>query len=234
MLMTQSQSPNKNNIILSLENIKRSFNLGGQNINILKGVNIKVQKGEFIAIMGPSGSGKSTLLNIMGLLDVPTSGTYIYNNKNVTSFNSNQLANIRNKDAGFIFQSFNLLPKMTALDNVVLPSVLGDAENIEKGRVLLEQLGLKDRLTHLPNELSGGQKQRVAIARAMINSPSIIFADEPTGNLDSKSGEEVLKIILKLNKQQGKTIVMVTHDDNISNLADRTIFIKDGYNVENL
>jgi len=184
--------------------------------------------------MGPSGSGKSTLLNIMGLLDVPTSGTYIYNNKNVTSFNSNQLANIRNKDAGFIFQSFNLLPKMTALDNVVLPSVLGDAENIEKGRVLLEQLGLKDRLTHLPNELSGGQKQRVAIARAMINSPSIIFADEPTGNLDSKSGEEVLKIILKLNKQQGKTIVMVTHDDNISNLADRTIFIKDGYNVENL
>jgi len=234
MLMTQSQSPNKNNIILSLENIKRSFNLGGQNINILKGVNIKVQKGEFIAIMGPSGSGKSTLLNIMGLLDVPTSGTYIYNNKNVTSFNSNQLANIRNKDAGFIFQSFNLLPKMTALDNVVLPSVLGDAENIEKGRALLEQLGLKDRLTHLPNELSGGQKQRVAIARAMINSPSIIFADEPTGNLDSKSGEEVLKIILKLNKQQGKTIVMVTHDDNISNLADRTIFIKDGYNVENL
>jgi len=232
--MTQSQSPNKNNIILSLENIKRSFNLGGQNINILKGVNIKVQKGEFIAIMGPSGSGKSTLLNIMGLLDVPTSGTYIYNNKNVTSFNSNQLANIRNKDAGFIFQSFNLLPKMTALDNVVLPSVLGDAENIEKGRVLLEQLGLKDRLTHLPNELSGGQKQRVAIARAMINSPSIIFADEPTGNLDSKSGKEVLKIILELNKKEQKTIIMVTHDDNISSLADRTIFIKDGYNINSL
>lgn len=230
--MTLSRS--QNNPIVSTKDIKRAFKLGDQTIEILKGISLEIKKGEFVALMGPSGSGKSTLLNILGLLDIPTSGEYTLDKKNVEKLSSDDLADIRNRKLGFIFQSFNLLPKVSALDNVVLPSIFRDEEEIEKATELLTKLGLEDRLDHLPNELSGGQRQRVAIARALINSPEILFADEPTGNLDSKSGEEVMEIILELNKKEGKTIIMVTHDDNISELADRTIYIKDGYVVENL
>ena len=229
-----TQSPSQSNVIVSTNNLKRSFELGNQNIEVLKGISIKIKKGEFVALMGPSGSGKSTLLNILGLLDIPTSGTYTLDEKNVEALNSDQLADIRNQKLGFIFQSFNLLPKISALDNVILPSIFDDMEKTDKALELLEKLGLADRLDHLPNELSGGQRQRVAIARSLINTPEILFADEPTGNLDSKSGKEVLDIILDLNKKEGKTIIMVTHDDDISELADRTVYIKDGYLVDTL
>jgi putative ABC transport system ATP-binding protein len=230
--MTSSQSQSKP--IVQTKNIKRAFKLGDQTIEILKGISLDIKKGEFVALMGPSGSGKSTLLNILGLLDVPTSGEYTLDTENVENLSSDDLADIRNRKLGFIFQSFNLLQKVSALNNVVLPSIFRDEEEIEKATQLLTQLGLEDRLDHLPNELSGGQRQRVAIARSLINSPEILFADEPTGNLDSKSGEEVMEIILELNKKEGKTIIMVTHDDSISEMADRTIYIKDGYVVENL
>lgn len=230
--MTSSQS--QSNPIIKTRDITRAFKLGNQTIKILNGISVEIKRGEFVALMGPSGSGKSTLLNILGLLDVPTSGEYTLDSKNVEQLSSNDLADIRNKKLGFIFQSFNLLPKVSAIDNVVLPSIFRDEEDIEKATELLTKLGLEDRLDHLPNELSGGQRQRVAIARSLINSPEILFADEPTGNLDSKSGDEVMEIILNLNKKEGKTIIMVTHDDNISLLADRTIFIKDGYLVKSL
>ena len=230
--MTRSLSQNSS--IVSTEGIKRSFELGNQTIEVLKGISIEIKKGEFVALMGPSGSGKSTLLNILGLLDIPTSGKYTLDGKNVESLNSDNLADIRNQKLGFIFQSFNLLPKISALENVVLPSIFSERDNTEEAVSLLEKLGLSDRLDHLPNELSGGQRQRVAIARSLINAPEILFADEPTGNLDSKSGKEVLDIILDLNKKENKTIIMVTHDDNISELADRIVFIKDGYLVDKL
>lgn len=228
--MTSSQSQNK--VILSTDSIKRSFILGDQTIEVLKGISLDIKKGEFVALMGPSGSGKSTLLNILGLLDVPTSGKYNLDGKSVETLSSDDLADTRNNKLGFIFQSFNLLPKNSALENVSLPSIFKGDEEIDKAKKLLKKLGLEDRLSHLPNELSSGQKQRVAIARSLINSPEILFADEPTGNLDSKSGKEVLDIILDLNKKENKTIIMVTHDTSISKLADRTIYIKDGYLVK--
>jgi len=221
--------PLQNNVIVSTEDIKRYFKLGNQTIEVLKGISIKIKRGEFVALMGPSGSGKSTLLNILGLLDIPTAGKYTLDGENVESLNSDNLADIRNQKLGFIFQSFNLLPKISALENVVLPSIFNGKNMTEEATILLEKLGLADRLDHLPNELSGGQKQRVAIARSLINSPDFLLADEPTGNLDSKSGEEVLEIILDLNKKEEKTIIMVTHDQNISKLADRIIYMKDGY-----
>ncbi|OGC60167.1 macrolide ABC transporter ATP-binding protein [candidate division WWE3 bacterium RIFOXYB1_FULL_43_24] len=230
--MTPLQSPNSS--IIKIKDIKRSFRLGTQTIDVLKGISLDIKKGEFVALMGPSGSGKSTLLNILGLLDVPTSGSYMLDEENVEKLSSDNLADIRNKKLGFIFQSFNLIPKVSALDNVVLPSIFYVKEETDKAVQLLTKLGLEDRLDHLPNELSGGQKQKVAIARSLINSPEILFADEPTGNLDSKSGDEVLEIILNLNKKDGKTIVMVTHDDSISAMADRVVHIKDGYLVNGL
>lgn len=230
--MTVSQSQN-NPVVKTLE-LKREFKIGDQTIEILKGISLEIRSGEFVALMGPSGSGKSTLLNILGLLDIPSSGKYALEGINVESLNSDNLADIRNQKIGFIFQSFNLLPKVSALDNVVLPSIFKDTEDVDRGRKLLTDLGLGSRLDHMPNELSGGQRQRVAIARALINSPEILMADEPTGNLDSKSGDEVLKIILDLNRTEGKTIIMVTHDDNISELAHRTIYMKDGYLVNNI
>jgi putative ABC transport system ATP-binding protein len=183
---------------------------------------------EFVALMGPSGSGKSTLLNIIGALDKPTNGEYLIGDKNVSNLSRDQLAQIRNTYIGFIFQNFQLIPTLSSLENVVLPSFYAGVHNYAKAKELLTMVGMGDRLDNKPNELSGGQRQRVAIARALINDPQFILADEPTGNLDSKTGTEILKLILSLKKDYGKTILMVTHDPSIAKLADRTIYLKDG------
>ncbi len=226
--MIKSQLSNENSkYLIETASLRKSFSLGKQTLDILKGVDIKISHGEFIALMGPSGSGKSTLLNILGLLDHPTSGTYKLVDTEVSKMVSNTLSEIRNKKIGFIFQSFNLLPKLTALENVIVPSLFAGKEKNDKALELLRSVGLQDRISHYPNELSGGQKQRVAIARALINDPDLILADEPTGNLDSVSGKEVMNIIVALH-QKGKTIVMVTHDEELAEFADKVIHIKDG------
>jgi len=226
--MIKSQSPNETSkYLIETSNLRKSFSLGKQTLDILKGVDIKISRGEFIALMGPSGSGKSTLLNILGLLDYPTSGTYKLIDTEVSKIGSNTLSEIRNKKIGFIFQSFNLLPKLTALENVAVPSLFAGEEKNDKALELLQSVGLQDRISHYPNELSGGQKQRVAIARALINDPELILADEPTGNLDSVSGKDVMNIIVDLHKE-GRTIVMVTHDEELAKFADKVIHIKDG------
>ena len=216
--------------IIRLEHLYKSYFLGKEEIPVLKDINLKVQKNEYVALMGPSGSGKSTLMNILGCLDQPTSGKYFLNDIDVSTMNDNELAHIRNKFIGFVFQTFHLLPRNTALENVEMPLIyagLPKKERIERARIALEKVGLADRMHHKPNELSGGQRQRVAIARALVNQPSLILADEPTGNLDSKTSIEIMNLLEQIY-QQGNTIVLVTHEEDISKYARRIIRLKDG------
>lgn len=204
--------------------------MGTEIIRALRSVSIQVKKGEYVAFMGPSGSGKSTLMNIVGCLDSPSGGSYILNGKNVSNMSENELAEVRNKEIGFVFQTFNLLPRMSSLDNVALPLIYagyGKEEREKKALKALESVGLKERAKHKPNELSGGQRQRVAIARALVNNPSIILADEPTGNLDSKTSYEIMGLLEELYKK-GNTIIMVTHEEDIANYAHRIVRLKDG------
>ena len=220
--------------LISLKSIYKIYNVGGEEVRALDGVDLDIKDNEYLAIMGPSGSGKSTMMNMIGCLDTPSSGLYEFEGEMVNEMNDNQLASIRNRKIGFIFQTFNLLPKATAQHNVEIPLIYG---NIRKERRVnlaseaLSSVGLSDRMHHKPNELSGGQRQRVAIARALVNSPSIILADEPTGNLDSKSGHEIMDILDKLHKA-GNTIILVTHEDDIAQHAHRIIRLFDGKIIE--
>jgi putative ABC transport system ATP-binding protein len=216
--------------IIEIQNLTKTYQIGTIELQALRGVSLQVERGEMVAIMGPSGSGKSTLMNIIGCLDTPSEGTYWLDGVEVNTLNDDQLAKIRNQKIGFVFQSFNLLPRTTALDNVELPLVYAGGENHRRARALaaLEQVGLADRIHHRPNELSGGQQQRVAIARALVNDPAIILADEPTGNLDSRAGAEIIGIFERLNKEQGLTVVLVTHDSEIGGHAGRIIHVRDG------
>jgi len=216
--------------IISIQSVSKIYNLGETVVKALDNVSLSIYDNDYISIMGPSGSGKSTLMNIIGCLDVPTKGKYKFKDELISEMDDNQLANIRNEKIGFVFQTFNLLPKLNAMQNVEVPliySSLGRKERIERAEEALHIVGLKDRMTHKPNELSGGQRQRVAIARALVNKPSIILADEPTGNLDSKSGNEILKFFAKLHKD-GNTIIMVTHEESVAKLSKRRIDIFDG------
>lgn len=216
--------------LIRITSIKRDFQLGSETINVLKGIDLNIKKGEYVALMGPSGSGKSTLMNLLGCLDTPTSGQYILNGKDVSKMVDDELAEIRNKEIGFVFQTFNLLPRTTALDNVALPMIyagFSKAERSERAKEVLNQVGLGDRMDHQPNQLSGGQRQRVAVARALVNRPSIILADEPTGNLDSKTSEEIMKLFGEIHAN-GNTVILVTHEEEIAMHAHRVIRLKDG------
>jgi putative ABC transport system ATP-binding protein len=216
--------------IISVKEVTKHYALGTQTVEALRGVSFDIKKGEFIAIMGPSGSGKSTLMNIIGCLDIPTHGTYLLNNQEVSSLDDDALAGIRNKEIGFVFQNFHLLARNSALDNVMLPLKYGGIEKavqITRAKAALSAVGLEDRMDHQPSELSGGQQQRVAIARALVNNPSILFADEPTGNLDSQTGHDVMQLFHNLH-DQGQTIILITHENEVAAEAQRTIFIKDG------
>ena len=216
--------------VIDLKNIIRNFQLGPQTVHVLKGIDLTIKKGEYVALMGPSGSGKSTLMNLLGCLDTPTSGSYMIANRDVSKMNDNQLADVRNKEIGFVFQTFNLIPRQTALQNVALPLVYAGEkkeQRISRAKKVLDEVGLSDRITHKPNQLSGGQRQRVAIARALVNSPSIILADEPTGNLDSTTSNEIMKLFEEIHKN-GNTLIIVTHEEDIAQHANRRIRLKDG------
>lgn len=212
--------------LIELRNVWKEYENG--RVKALQGINLKIEKGESIAILGPSGSGKSTLMHIMGCLDKPTKGKVYLKGKDVSKFSSDELAKIRGKTIGFVFQFFYLVPSMTALENVMLPMVFVGRKDKRKAENLLRLVGLERRMNHYPNQLSGGERQRIAIARALANNPEIILADEPTGNLDSKTGEEIIKILLSLNKKYGKTLIVVTHDKALANKMERIIHIKDG------
>jgi len=216
--------------LIETQDLWKTYVMGGEEIHALRGVSVAIERGEYVAIMGPSGSGKSTLMNLIGCLDTPSKGTYLLNNKEVSQMNDNELARIRNEEIGFVFQTFNLLPRATALHNVELPLVyagMGKKERLEQAKAAIEKVELTHRMTHKPNELSGGQRQRVAIARALVNNPSILLADEPTGNLDSKTGVEIMALFARLH-QGGNTIILVTHEADIAAYAHRVIAIRDG------
>ncbi len=223
-------------LVIKTEKISRIYKMGSEIINALQSITIDIKKGEYVAFMGPSGSGKSTLMNIIGCLDTPSSGTYILNNNDVSDLTENQLAEIRNKEIGFVFQTFNLLPRATSLENVALPLIyagIGKSDREERAYDTLDSVGLGDRASHKPNELSGGQRQRVAIARALVNHPSIILADEPTGNLDSKTSYDIMGLFSRLH-EMGNTIIMVTHEDDIAHYAHRIVKLMDGLVEEDL
>lgn len=216
--------------IIQLKNIGRSYKIGTHDIHALRSVTLDIYKNEYVALMGPSGSGKSTLMNILGCLDTPSKGEYVLNGISVAQMSDNALAQVRNKEIGFVFQTFNLMPRLTALENVCVPLVyagIGKKERIEIAMAALKHVGLGDRVKHKPNELSGGQKQRVAVARALVNKPSIILADEPTGNLDSKTSKEIMGLFEEIHKQ-GNTIILVTHEEDIAQHAHRIVRLKDG------
>ncbi|MFC5046719.1 ABC transporter ATP-binding protein [Aquimarina hainanensis] len=216
--------------VIQIRGIIRDFKLGQETVHVLKGIDLDIKHGEYIAIMGPSGSGKSTLMNILGCLDTPTDGTYELNGNDVSKMTDNELADIRNKEIGFVFQTFNLLPRTTALDNVALPMVYAGAskkERAERAGEVLTDVGLADRMDHKPNQLSGGQRQRVAVGRALVNKPSIILADEPTGNLDSKTSVEIMQLFDDIHAA-GNTVILVTHEEDIAEHAHRVIRLRDG------
>ena len=216
--------------MIETKNLTKEYEVGSQKVKALDGINLNVDKGEFISIMGPSGSGKTTLMNIIGCLDSPSNGSYTLNNKSVSDLSENELAKIRNKEIGFVFQSFHLLARNSALENVMLPLKYAGSDKktaLAKSKESLDRVGLSDRYDHSPSELSGGQQQRVAIARALVNQPSILFADEPTGNLDSKTGDDVMNIFKQLNSN-GQTIILITHEDSIAKQSNRIITIMDG------
>ncbi|MEX0997472.1 MAG: ABC transporter ATP-binding protein [Flavobacteriaceae bacterium] len=217
-------------LVIKIRKITRDFKMGHEILNVLKGIDLDIEKGDYVALMGPSGSGKSTLMNILGCLDTATSGMYELNGVNVSTMTDDELAEIRNKEIGFIFQTFNLLPRTTALDNVALPMIYAGAskaERTKRAEEVLHDVGLADRMDHRPNELSGGQRQRVAVGRALVNNPSIILADEPTGNLDSKTSEEIMNLIDAIH-QKGNTVILVTHEEEIALRAKRVIRLRDG------
>ena len=216
--------------LIKIRNIKRDFALGQEVVKVLKGIDLDIDKGEYVALMGPSGSGKSTLMNLLGCLDTPTSGLYELNNKDVSNMTDDELAEIRNKEIGFVFQTFNLLPRTTALENVALPMIYAGASKsarTKRAEEVLSDVGLGDRMDHKPNQLSGGQRQRVAVGRALVNKPSIILADEPTGNLDSKTSEEIMALFNEIHAA-GNTVILVTHEEDIAENAHRIIRLRDG------
>ena len=217
-------------LVIKIRNITRDFPLGQEVVKVLKGIDLDIERGEYVALMGPSGSGKSTLMNLLGCLDTPTSGSYQLNGKDVSNMTDDELAEIRNKEIGFVFQTFNLLPRTTALENVALPMIYAGAsksERTERAKQVLTDVGLADRMTHKPNQLSGGQRQRVAVGRALVNRPSIILADEPTGNLDSKTSDEIMNLFNEIHKA-GNTVILVTHEEEIAKNAHRIIRLLDG------
>jgi putative ABC transport system ATP-binding protein len=232
--MTSSESYRQDlvdsGVVIRTEGLTKVYEMGAEQVHALSGIDVEIRKGEYVAIMGPSGSGKSTLMNLIGCLDSPSAGRYWLAGRLVSELDDDELAYIRNKEIGFVFQTFNLLPRATALHNVELPLIYNGTpaeERVEKAKQALERVDLTSRMTHKPNELSGGQRQRVAIARALVNDPSIVLADEPTGNLDSKTGEEIMNLFANLH-QQGNTIILVTHEMDIAQHAHRVIFIRDG------
>lgn len=216
--------------VIEIRNIIRDFPLGAETVHVLKGIDLDIERGEYVAIMGPSGSGKSTLMNILGCLDTPTGGTYILNGQDVSKMTDDELAEIRNKEIGFVFQTFNLLPRTTALDNVALPMIYSGkskADRVKRATKVLQDVGLADRMDHKPNQLSGGQRQRVAVGRALVNEPSIILADEPTGNLDSKTSLEIMQLFDDIHAA-GNTVILVTHEEDVASHAHRIIRLRDG------